>query len=362
MPVTRYRGNYYVDVYVDVPSQGVRRIRRRSPIQTRKGSESYERELIEAALSTSTPSREERRLADFAVEFLKSYCAANNKYASIEAKESILRVHLIPDMGKLLLSEVNARVIEAYKAKKLVAELSPKTINNHLTVLRKMLSVAQEWELIDHVPPVKWLRVPPQKFDFLSFEEAERLVKAADPGWRTAILVGLRCGLRIGEIMGLRWEDLDLVTGRLVVNRAVSRGRVGSPKNGRTREIPLGLDVLRALKEHRHLKGEVVFPGPVGRMLHRNETKHPLWRACRRAGLRSVGWHVLRHSFASHLIMRGAPIRGVQELLGHSTIEMTMRYAHLSPNVTRELVGLLDGVGNITGTENGSHSQRSGTA
>lgn len=362
MPVTRYRGSYYVDVYVDVPSQGVRRIRRRSPIQTRKGSEVYERELIEAALSTSTPSREERSLADFAVEFLKSYCAANNKYATLEAKESILRVHLIPELGTLLLGEVNAHVIEGYKAKKLAEELSPKTVNNHLTVLRKLLSVALEWGLIDLVPPVKWLKVPPQKFDFLSFEEAERLVNAADREWRTAILVGLRTGLRLGEIMGLRWEDMDLVTGRLVVNRTVSRGRVGSPKNGRTREVPLGLDVFRSLKEHRHLKGDVVFPGPGGRLLHRNETKHPLWRACRRAGLRSIGWHVLRHSFASHLVMRGAPIRGVQELLGHSTIEMTMRYAHLSPNVTRELVGLLDSVGNITGTESGSRSQRSGTA
>ena len=362
MPVTKFRGKYYVDVYVDVPSQGVRRIRRRSPIQTRRGAEAYERELIEVALSTSMPSREERRLADFAVEFLETYCAANNKYASIEAKESILRVHLIPEMGKLLLSEVNARVIEAYKAKKLGEELSPKTVNNHLTALRKMLSVAQEWDFIEHVPPVKWLRVPPQKFDFLSFEEAERLVKAADTQWRPAFLVGLRCGLRLGEIMALRWEDVDLVSGRLVVNRNVSRGRIGSPKNGRTREIPLGLEMLRALKDHRHLKGELVFPASDGRMLHRNETKHPLWRACRKAGLRSIGWHVLRHTFASHLVMRGAPIRGVQELLGHSTIEMTMRYAHLSPNVTREIVGLLDGTGNITGTLKGPGSQHTGTA
>ena len=351
-----------MDVYVDVPRQGVRRIRRRSPIQTKKGTEAYERELIEAALSTSTPSREERRLADFAVEFLTSYCAANNKYATLEAKESILRVHLIPEMGTLFLSEISARVIEAYKAKKLTEELSPKTINNHLTTLRKLLSVAQEWELIEHVPPVKWLKVPPQKFDFLSFEEAERLINAADAQWRPAILVGLRCGLRIGEIMGLRWEDVDLVAGRLVVNRAVSRGRIGSPKNGRTREIPLGIDVLRALKDHRHLKGESVFCGPAGRLLHKNETKHPLWRACRKAGLRQIGWHALRHSFASHLVMRGAPIRGVQELLGHSTIEMTMRYAHLSPNVTREIVGLLDSVGSITGTENVPGSQRAVTA
>lgn len=111
-------------------------------------------------------------------------------------------------------------------------------------------------------------------------------------------MVGLRCGLRLGEIIALRWrEDLDLVTGRLVVNRAVSRGRIETPKNGRTREIPLGLEVLRALKGHRHLKGELVFPGPMGRLLHKEETKHPLWRACRKAGLRRIGWHVLRCGF-----------------------------------------------------------------
>jgi integrase len=362
MPVTKYRGKYYVDVYVDVPQDGLRRIRRRSPLQTKKGAEAYERELIEAALLTSTNLREERRLNDFAVEFLKTYCAANNKDASIEAKESILRVHLIPEMGNLLLSEVSARVIEAYKAKKLGSGLSPKTVNNHLTVLRKLLSVAQEWDLLEHLPAVKWLRVPPQKFDFLSFEEAERLVNAGETAWRPAFLVGLRCGLRLGELMALRWEDVDLVSGRLVVNRAVSRGRIGSPKNGRAREVPLGFDVLAALKQHRHLKGELVFPGPVGRMLHRNETKHPLWRACRRAGLRSIGWHVLRHTFASHLVMRGAPIKAVQELLGHASIEMTMRYAHLSPDVTREIVGLLDGHGNNTGTGTGPGSKHIGIA
>lgn len=145
-----------------------------APIQTRKGSEAYEREFIEAALSTSTRSREERRLDEFAVDFLKAYRAAKNKYATLEAKESILRVHLIPELRSLPLGDVNAGAIQTYRAKQLSEGLSPKTVNNHLTVLRKMLSVALEWEIIDVIPPVKWLKVPPQKFDFLSFEEAPR--------------------------------------------------------------------------------------------------------------------------------------------------------------------------------------------
>jgi site-specific recombinase XerD len=82
-----------------------------------------------------------------------------------------------------------------------------------------------------------------------------------------------------------------------------------------------------------------------GNLLTDGETRHPLWRACNRAGLRQIGWHCLRHTFASQLVMRGATMSAVQELLGHATILMTMRYAHLAPEVVRETVKLLDGLG-----------------
>jgi site-specific recombinase XerD len=77
-------------------------------------------------------------------------------------------------------------------------------------------------------------------------------------------------------------------------------------------------------------------------MLTATECKWPLWRACKRASLRQIGWHVLRHSFASHLVMKGATLKAVQELLGHADIRMTMRYAHLSASARREAVELLD--------------------
>lgn len=78
-------------------------------------------------------------------------------------------------------------------------------------------------------------------------------------------------------------------------------------------------------------------------MLATTECEHPLWRACRKVALRRIGWHVLRHSFASHLAIPGVPLKVVQELLGHATMDMTMRYAHLSPNIPREAVKALDG-------------------
>jgi site-specific recombinase XerD len=125
---------------------------------------------------------------------------------------------------------------------------------------------------------------------------------------------------------------------------------VTTPKNGKSQKIPLAPSVLAALKSHRHLRGKLVFCKGEGRMLTKNECKLPLWRASRRAGLRQVGWHMLRHTFASHLVMRGAPLKAVQELLGHASIEMTMRYGHLSPDARRDAVALLDTVSNPTAT------------
>src|ERR1051325_424043 len=89
-------------------------------------------------------------------------------------------------------------------------------------------------------------------------------------------------------------------------------------------------------------RGELVFGHEDARMLTKGNCKHPLWRACRKAGLRQIGWHVLRHTFASHLAMRGVPLKAIQELLGHSSIITTMIYAHLAPHVGRDAVRLLD--------------------
>jgi integrase len=184
------------------------------------------------------------------------------------------------------------------------------------------------------------------------------LVVDADPRWRTMVLVGLKTGLRHGELLALRWQDIDLVAGRLIVRRALSGKKVESPKNNRTREVPLSDEAIRALKAHRHLKSELVFPNDAGQMLTRCACRWPLWSACKRAGLRLIGWHTLRHTFASHLVMRGAPLKAVQELLGHADITMTMRYAHLSPDARRDAVRLLDapahGYGTLTAPSTGS--------
>lgn len=328
-------------------------------LNTKKAAEEAERAHILRMLNpTLEPEKKEApRFRDYAEEFLETYALTNNKVSEYETKRSAFRNHLVPFFGTKRLDEIRELTIERFKAHQLKAGLSPKSVNNHLTMLRRSLVIAKKWEYVDRVPEFEWLKTAAPEFDFLDFGEARRLLEAADEEWRPMIGLAMKTGLRKGELVALRWEDVDLVAGRVVVRRAESRGVISTPKSGRNREVPLSAEALRLLKGHRHLRGELVFCQDTGQMLRRGQLKRPLWRACKRAGLRLIGWHMLRHTFASHLVMRGVPLKAVQELLGHATMEMTMRYSHLSPDVRRDAVAKLDLLDEAEGGKAGRRNQ-----
>ncbi len=335
-----------VDVTYEHPDGRIERVRKVSPVQTHRGALQYERSVRDA-LCHGTYGREEKKptptCAEFWKDFYDAYVLTENKTSEHGAKERIWRNHIEPHFGRLRIDEVGAEHVAKFKAAKLKDEYNRKSITNQLAVLRRMLAVAVEWGRIPHMPGAKWqLRAPAPPFDFLTFDEAPRLVEGARGMWRVMILVALRTGLRHGELLALRWQDVDLVAGRLMVRQALSGKKIDTPKNGRSREVPLSDETIATLKAHRHLRGEYVFSDEKGHLLTRYACKWPLWAACKHAGLRLIGWHALRHSFASHLVMRGAPLKAVQELLGHADITMTMRYAHLSPDARRDAVQLLD--------------------
>jgi integrase len=261
------------------------------------------------------------------------------------SKKMILRLYLLPHLGRKKLDEIGVRDLEHIKAKMLGRSLSPKTVNNALAVLSKMLHYAEDSELLDKFPRLHFLKVPPQDFDFLTFEEADRLLDAANkhkPDWHPMLHTAIRTGLRFGELSELRWHDVDLHAGRLLVRRSFCKGYVTTPKSGKPREVPLSAGTVDVLKRHRHLKGELVFcKEDGGRRIHRRG-EVAIHAVCKLAGLRRIGWHVLRHTFASHLVMRGRSLKEVQELLGHSDFKQTLSYAHLAPTVKREAVESLD--------------------
>lgn len=164
------------------------------------------------------------------------------------------------------------------------------------------------------------------------------------------LLVAGEAGLRQGEIIALEWGDVDLVAGTLTARRSSWRGHLGSPKSGRDRKIPLTKRLAAALKAARHLRSELVFCYPYGQPFTRSAIEAALRYACKLAGLRRIGSHVLRHPFCSHLAMRGAAPKAVQDQAGHSTLTMTLRYMHLAPSALREAIGLLDDVGQPVGS------------
>lgn len=187
---------------------------------------------------------------------------------------------------------------------------SPKTVNNVLAVLSVLLKKAVEWEVIERMPcTVKLLRVDKGTAAFHDFDEYERLVEVArsiDPRTLLVVLLGGDAGMRCGEILALEWNDVDLVKRQLCVRQSDWNGQVGTPKSGRLRYVPLTRRLTAALAEHRHLRSKRVFCQDDRTPFTRQIVQNRMILAARRANVRR-GVHILRHTFCSHLSMRGAP-------------------------------------------------------
>ena len=146
-------------------------------------------------------------------------------------------------------------------------------------------------------------------------------------------------------MMALEWRDVDLGKRQLCVQRSDWKGQVTSTKGGRLRYVPLTLRLAAALRDHRHLRGARVLCQPDGAALTQKIVQDHVRRSARQAQLTKSGVHRLRHTFCSHLAMRGAPARAIQELAGHQDLTTTQRYMHLSPAAIEGAIRLLDQAG-----------------
>lgn len=321
-------------------------------VDTKAAAEAAERAHIhrmmypQAAEVAVSMRKEVPTLREFAPTYLKT--KRTKKHSYYETRCSLLNTHIIPAFGRLPLDAITYAQIQDYASGKLVGlegkrKLAPKTVNNHLSVIRQVLVLAHKRGLIDAVPEIDWCASEESKFDFLSFDESAALVLAADSGdWKNMITLALNTGMRLGELRGLHWNEVNFEDGSLNVVNNYVRDRMTTPKSRTSkRVIPLNDAAHAALRAQRHLCGPLVFPEADGSPLKKGRTRWPLWRACDRAKIRRISWHVLRHTFASQLVMKGVPLKAAQELLGHSTTQMTERYAHLSPQVRRDAVQTL---------------------
>lgn len=355
-------GPWTIDIEMELPNGRKVRTRKVSPVQSRRGAQEFERQLRESLLSGEHAKQEThlRTFKEFGQEFMQDYVSATNKASELVAKESILRLHLTPAFGSHLLKEIDEAAINRFVKAQLEKQLSPKTINNQLILLRTILGCALENEQIAKLPRIRKLKVLAQRVEFLTDEEKFRLIETAteESEWRAAVLVALNCGLRLGELIGLKWEDIDLIGKNLWVQRSDWQGHVDIPKSGKSRTIPLNQEVIEGLRRIRSLKGEWVFSRPDGTRRNKDEFASALERIRKRAGLRGFGWHMLRHTFASHLACKNIPMHVIKDLLGHSSLTMTMRYAHLGEDDSRRAVECL----NSASADSRQHSGRNKNA
>lgn len=342
-----YRANF---TYTD-PRTGARK-RCRQSLGTRDGREARKREKYLMVQLETMPTHEETKksaaFSGFAAHWLNTHVRTNLKPTTYRSYEQILRVHLVPYFGDVDLREISVESVELYKSRKSSTH-SAKTVNNHLGILGKLLVDAVKWEYADRNPAheVQPLRLHPQDgFDFWEPEESSAFLEAVKekrPEWHPFFLCALRTGMRLGELCALRWQDVDLDKGQIHVKRSYSHGTVTTPKSGRSRTLDMSTALKAALKEHKPRDpGELVFPYRKGGYLNRARIKSTFWTCIRAAAVKRIRLHDMRHTFASQLVMKGVPMRGVQQLLGHSTLEMTMKYAHLSPSATKTYVEVLD--------------------
>jgi len=365
-------GRFMINFWHRFPDGRRERIRRVAQSTTRRGAEAEER-AIRAALADGSYGKEEEvieekkipTLSEFKKVFVGSYCRAHNKKSTMESRSGEIERYLVASLGDMSLDEIRIPDVDRIKAEMRDAGLSPKTINNAVGTLRRMLRYAEECEVISKVPRLRPVPVPESEIDYLTREDLDRLLAAAsyNTEWHDMIFFAARTGLRFGELCELRWGDVDLVAATLRVSRSYTHGEVSSRKNGRAFTTALSPDTVAMLKRRRglkHLDGEaLVFCQPNGKRHIHRRADVALKRCCAKAGMRPIHWHTLRHTTATGLASAGRSLLEIKELLGHRDIASTMIYAHLLPEKKHEAVAALDAQ---FGQQLGNGPDRTGTA
>jgi integrase len=224
---------------------------------------------------------------------------------------------------------------------------TPSTINRYFSFLRHLLYLAVREGQLDRNPVagVRFFKEPVGRQRFLTEGEEMRLAEVMTPCDWSLVSFALHTGLRQSEQFHLRWEYVDVEQRVLTVPRA---------KSGESRHVQLNDDALTILRGlSSWMTSPWVFPNPQDSSKPRSATAFYLKQflpVVKAAKLDGVVWHTLRHTFASRLVMKGVSLRAVQELMGHKTMEMTLRYSHLSPGYLHEAVRLLNQVGTVTTT------------
>lgn len=271
--------------------------------------------------------------------------SAQSKRTSGFARDQLAVRNLRRHFGGMVIEDLTPAMVWAYIEKRR-AEVQPATINRELAVLGAALNHARRklgWKIDNPIAGCR-LKEPEGRLRWLTHEEAERLIAAAErepsaPHLADFIRLALHTGMRRGEILSLEWSRVDLQAGVIYLEGHHT-------KTGKRRVIPLNASARAALLSRARFRARHCPDSPWV-FCHEDGTpigsiKRSFATACRRAGIVDFRIHDLRHTCAAWLVSAGVPLSAVRDLLGHSSVTMTERYAHLAPDTVRAAVSVLD--------------------
>jgi integrase len=285
-------------------------------------------------------------LAEFWEKYFDPEILPTLKYTTCRLYRILMAKHLLPALGQQKLCDVGPIHIQQLIGQKQRQGYSPQTLAHFRNLLSKIFGTAKRWEWVQ-MNPARGIELPAmerrRKARLLTPDEIAKLARTLREPARMIFLMGTLTGLRIGELLGLQIQDVDLAQARVSIRRDVYCGRVGSPKTpGSERHVPLAaplIPVLKAWLRKRKGKSEWLFPSAAGTPLRdRNLLRRQVWPACTRLGIERFGWHSLRHTFSTYNGNAGVALPVLQSLLGHASPETTMIYTHPLEDVKRQAI------------------------
>lgn len=325
MGIYKKKNDYYIDYYANG-----RRIREKIGSSKPLAENVLRKRKLQIAENKFLDIKKQYKIKfkDFSEEYLRVHSASHKSYRGDFDNIKTLKKFF---SGKYL-HEINSLDIEKFKAER-SKEVSHATVNRALAVLRSMYNRAIEWKKVSDNPckTVKLFKENNQRLRYLEKEEIKRLLDNCSGHIKDIVTIALFTGMRRGEILNLKWTDCDFQ--REVI-------RLTRTKNSEVRTIPMNALVKFALiRVRKHPTSPYVFCKPDGTPY--GDIKTGFWKAVRKSGIINFRFHDCRHTFASHLVMSGVDLNTVRDLLGHRSLEMTLRYSHLSPDHKKRAVDIL---------------------
>ncbi len=295
-------------------------------------------------------------LGEFLERWLKDHARPNLSPRGYERYESIVRIHLIPDLGSIPLTQLRPEHLQKHYTAKLNDGLSARTVRYHHVVIHVALQTAFKWGLVSRnvagaVDPPRTRRTEMQTWnenDITCF-----LKTARSTPYYAVFYLALFTGMRRSELLALRWQDVDFIFSQVYVSRSLHHMRDGSyiftqPKSDKSRRtIALSPSAILMLKDHREMQesqrimlgllltdSDLIFSTVEGKPLRPNTVSRAWAMLAVRCGLKVIRFHDARHSHASLMLKQGIHPKIVQERLGHASIQITLdTYSHVAPGL-----------------------------